>query len=171
MNGYDPDINADKVAEKVADWLVEIVHVSAGLIPQDELTEQKQQQQQLDAQLKSKYGDYLLAEKENHCAFPGCGRELVLTKDGSISYAYEVSLIDRAAPATANNLLAMCPHCHATYLLDSNKKLCKELQETKKVLATHRQNVHMLDDLPLKREIVSVIMRIAKLNEKDLEDA
>lgn len=169
LKGYDPDINADNVAERVADWLVEIVQVSAGLVPQDELTKQKQQQ--LDAQLKSKYGDYLLAEEENHCAFPGCGRELVLTKDGSISYAYEVSLIDKAAPAAPDNLLAMCPQCHATYLLDSNKKLCKELQETKKVLATHRQNVHMLDDLPLEKGIVSVITRIAKLNEKDLVDA
>ena len=51
LKGYDPDINADNVAEKVADCLVEIVHVSAGLIPQDELTEQKQQQ--LDVQLRS----------------------------------------------------------------------------------------------------------------------
>lgn len=169
LKGFDPDVDENNVAEKIANWLTEIVQISAGLIPQDELTKKKQQQ--LDAKLKNDYGDYLLAEEENHCPFPGCGRELVLTKNGKISYAYEVSLIDKSASAIPENLLAMCPQCHATYLLDNNKKICKELQETKKVLATHRQNVHMLDDLPLEKGIVSVITRIANLKENDLEDA
>lgn len=169
LKGYDPGLDEHNVAEKIAEWLTEIVQKSAGLIPQDELTKVKQQQ--LDANLKNKYGDYLLVEEENHCPFPGCGRELVLTNNGKIYYAYEVTLIDRSAPAIPENLLAMCPQCHATYLLDDNKKIRKELHETKKVLSTHRQNVHILDDLPLEKGIVSVITRIAKLHEKNLEDA
>lgn len=169
LRGYDPDIDADNVAEKVTDWLVEMIQVSAGLVPQDELTKQKQQQ--LDAQLKSRYGDYLLAEEENHCAFPGYGRELVLTKGGKISYAYEVSLIDKTAPATPENLLAMCPQCHATYLLDSNKKLCKELKMTKKLLSAHQQSTKLLSGLPLEKGIIGVISRIRKLGEKELSGA
>lgn len=169
LKGYDPDIDSDNVAKKVADWLVEIVQKSAGLVQQDELTQKKQQQ--LDARLKNEYGDYLLLEEENHCSFPGCGRELVLTKNGKISYAYEVSLIDKLAPVTLENLLAMCPQCHATYLLDDNKKICKELKGIKKVLATHMQNVHLLDDLPLEKGIINVITKIAKLQKKDLEEA
>lgn len=169
LSGYDPEVNAANVAERVSDWLVQIVQAAAGLVPQDALAKAKQQQ--LDAELKSKYGDYLLAEEENRCGFPGCGRELVLTKDGRISYAYEVSVIEKDAPTIPDNLLAMCPRCHATYLLDSDKKVMREVKENKKLFAVHRLNVHLLDDLPLEKGIVSVITKISRLNEKDLADA
>lgn len=93
------------------------------------------------------------------------------TNNGKISYVYEVSVIDKSEPGTPENLLAMCPQCHATYLLDSDKKVCKELQQVKKVLATHQQSAHLLDDLPLEKGFISVITKISKLNEKDLADA
>ncbi len=51
-----------------------------GLFPQDEL--QKQQQQKLASDLKIKYGDYLLAEADGCCPFPGCGRQLTVSKNG-----------------------------------------------------------------------------------------
>jgi hypothetical protein len=167
--GFEPSLDVNNVAKWVADQLVEIVQRSAGLVSQDKLSKEKQQQ--LDLELKQKYGDYLLAEEDNHCAFPGCGRELVLTNNGKISYAYEVSLINKNEKASPENLLAMCPQCHATYLMDSDKKVEKQLLNVKKLLATHRQSVHLLDDLPLESGIISVITRISKLKEKDLADA
>ncbi|WP_199688775.1 MULTISPECIES: hypothetical protein [unclassified Lactobacillus] len=66
---YDSSIDASNVAEKVAAWLVKIIQKSAGLVQQDDLERQKQQEVDLD--LKSKYGSYLLAEEENHCVSPG----------------------------------------------------------------------------------------------------
>ena len=65
----------------------------------------------------------------------------------------------------------MCPQCYATYLLDDSKKLSKELKEIKNILSTHKQSVHLLDDLPLEKGIVGVIKKVKKLGEKELVGA
>ena len=166
--GYDPGINKDNVAEKVADWMVESIQTAAGLVQQDAL--EKQKKQKVAAELKNRYGDYLLAESAGFC--PNCGKELTITAEsGKAVNVFEVSLIDKSAAATPDNLLAMCPSCCGTYLIDNNKKLCKELQDKKKVLTTHKQSVHLLDDLPLEKGITAVITQLKKLKEKDLAEA
>lgn len=167
MRGYDATIDADNVGEKVASWMIEIIQTTAGLVQQDELEKQKQQKRA--AELKNKFGEYLLTESAGFC--PNCGRELTVSNDGQTEKVYEVSLIDKSAEAKPENLLAMCPMCHATYLIDDSKKLCKELQDKKKVLTTHKQSVRLLDDLPLEKGITGVITRIKKLKEKDLIQA
>ncbi len=163
--GYEPTINADNVAEKVTEWMEQIIQESAGLVPQDEL--QKQQQQKLASDLKIKYGDYLLAEADGCCPFPGCGRQLTVSKNGKAIHTFEVSLIDKSKSTTPENIMAMCPQCYATYLLDDSKKLMAELKEIKTVLSTHKQSIRLLDDLPLEKGIVGVIKRIRKLGEKE----
>ena len=169
LRGYDAAIDADNVGEKVAAWMVEIIQTTAGLVKQDELEKQKQQKQA--AELKNKFGEYLLTESAGFC--PNCGRELTVSKDGQTEKVkvYEVSLIDKSVEAKAENLLAMCPMCHATYLIDDNKKICKELQDKKKALTTYRQSVRLLDDLPFEKGITGIIIRIKKLKEKDLIQA
>ncbi len=169
LKAYDASITADNVGEKVTALLVEIIQLSAGLAPKNELT--LQQQTRLAADLKSRYGDYLFGETSGYCPFPGCGRELEITATGRAQRVYEVGLIDRSKNAEPGNLLAMCPQCHTTYLLDSNNKLTKELLDVKRMLSTHRQSVHLLDDLPLEKGIIGVIGKISKLGEKDLEGA
>ena len=167
LRGYDSTIDADNVADKVAKWMVEIIQTTAGLVQQDAL--EKQKQQQLATELKNKYGEYLLTESADFC--PNCGRELTVSNSGQTQKVYEVSLIDKSAEATPDNLLALCPMCHATYLIDNNKKLCKELQDKKKILTTHKQSVRLLDDLPLEKGITGVIIKVKKLKEKDLVKA
>lgn len=169
LKAYDATITADNVGEKVTALLVEIIQLSAGLAPKNELA--LQQQTRLAADLKSRYGDYLFGETSGYCPFPGCGRELEITAMGRAQRVYEVGLIDRSKNAEPGNLLAMCPQCHTTYLLDSDKKLTKELLDVKRMLSAHRQSVHLLDDLPLEKGIIGVIGKISKLGEKDLEGA
>lgn len=169
LYGYDSSVTADNVGTKVTELLVGIIQTSAGLVPQDKLTQQKQLQLAVD--LKSKYGDYLFGETSGYCPFPGCGRELEISSTGKAMRTYEVGLIDRSKSADPGNLLAMCPQCHATYLIDNSKKLTKELQIVKKMLSVHRQSVHLLDDLPLEKGIIGVIGKISDLKEKDLEGA
>ena len=77
LRGYDPTIDENNVAEKVADWMVESIQVAAGLIQQDAL--EKQKQQKFAAELKDRYGDYLLAESAGFCA--SCGKELTIIAD------------------------------------------------------------------------------------------
>ena len=168
LRGFDPEINAANVGKKVAQWMVEIFQTTAGLVPQDELEQQKQEKMISD--LKNRYGDYLLSETSGYC--PNCGKELTVSENGKISNVYSVAIIDGSKNIEPKNLLAMCPHCCATYRLDSkNKKLCKELQSKKAVLVAHKQSAHLLDDLPLEKGITGVITRIQKLKETDLAEA
>ena len=130
-----------------------------------------QRQQQLSDDLKRKYGSYLLNEENEHCPFPGCGRLLVRTGSGRVAPVYEVGLIDREKPPELNNLLAMCPQCHAIYSIDDDKKIRRELHAIKAVLVAHELSGRMLDDLPLEKGIVGVVRKVTALKEKDLFDA
>lgn len=169
LRGLDPLIDAKNVAEKVSEWMVQIISEAAGVVSQDVL--QKQQQQQLASELKIQYGDYLLGETGGYCPFPGCGKQLTVTKNGRVLPLYEVGVIDRQKPTEPHNLIAMCPQCCATYLLDDSKKLSQKLQGIKHVLSTHMQSVNLLEELPLEKGIVGVISKIKKLGEKELAGA
>lgn len=169
FSAFDAEINKDNVAEKAATWFVEIIRNASGLAPKSELEHQKYRQLAVD--LKYKYGTYLLNEVGYCCPFPGCGRTLIKTNAGKTIDFYEISVIKKDKAPEISNLLALCPQCYATYLLDDNKKTCKELQEIKKVLEAHNHSVSLLDDLPLERGIAGVIGRIKKLKEKDLSAA
>lgn len=166
---YDAETNKDNVAEKAADWFAEIIRNAAGLAPKSEL--EKSKQQLVAADLKSKYGPYLLNEVGHTCPFPGCGRVLTKTNAGKAVDSYEVSLIDKKKAPEIQNLLALCPQCYVTYFLDDTPKSSKELQEVKRLLVTHNDNVALLDNLPLEKGIVGVIKKVAKLKETDLVNA
>lgn len=165
---YDATATQNNIAVKLSDCFVDIIHRAAGLVVSSELERQKMMQ--LAYELKYKYGEYLRDETDNICAFPGCGKLLSVTDNGHIAYTYEVALIDKKKEPKINNLLALCPMCHATYSIDENKKLCKELQGIKKILTAHKQSMRLLDGMPLEREIIGVISKIKNLKEKDLLD-
>ena len=169
LYGYDATLNAENVAGKVADWMVEIVQTRAGLIQQSELEKQKQKQAETD--LRNQYGYYLLNEVGHYCPFPGCGRPLTVFKGGKAADAYCVSVIDKKKAPEVRNLLALCPQCYATYSIDDNSKVSKELLNVKKILETRTQNLSLIDDLPLEKGVVRAIGKIKKLNEKELADA
>lgn len=169
LHGYDSSLNAENVANRIAEWMVEIIRTSAGLVRQDELETKKQQQ--IETSLRSQYGYYLLNEVGHHCPFPGCGRSLTISKDGKAADAYCVCVIDKKKAPEVRNLLALCPQCYATYSIDCNPKVSKELLNVKKLLETRAQSLSLVDDLPLEKGIVRAISKIKKLNEKDLANA
>lgn len=169
LRGYDPEISADSVASKVAEWMVQIIQASAGLVSQDEQT--KRQQQQLASDLKGQYGDYLLNEVDSYCPFPGCGRALTITNNGRAAQSYEISLIDKAKTPVIENLIALCPMCHATYLIDDSKAAANELKAIKTLLMTRKNGARLLDELPLEKGIVGVIRKVKDLKEKELLDS
>lgn len=169
IRGYVPDVSADTVADTIAEILVDNIRTSAGLVPQDKIT--KQREEVARAKLKSKYGDFLLSETGNYCPFPGCGKELVISGNGKAVQTYEVNLIEKDKPVTSDNLIAMCPQCSATYAIDTQKKTVTSLKKVKKSLVSHRESVKMLNDKPLEKGIVGVLGGIKKLGAKDLRDA
>ena len=166
---YDLTANASNIASKLADVFTEIIRRSAGLVQSTEL--EKQKLQQSEHELKNKYGEYLINETNHVCPFPGCGRSLIITNAGKATNSFNVGLIDKKKAPTVENLLALCPRCYATYSIDDNTKICKELNGVKKILVAHQQSVQLLDDLPLEKGIVGVISKVKNLKEKDLSDA
>lgn len=171
-NDYSPiDASATSlnIAQLLADCFVDIIKRAAGIVDKPALEKQKMQQAELD--IRNRYGDYLLYEAGNSCPIPGCGRSLVISNLGRTSTSYNVALIDKKKAPEVNNLLALCPHCYAIYSIDDNKKISKELSAVKKLLINHRNNVQLLDGMPLESGIVGVISKVKKLKEKDLEDA
>lgn len=166
---YDATTDADNVASKLAAVFTDIIRRTAGLVEPTEL--EKQNLQQVEQDLKNKFGDYLINEANHVCPFPGCGRSLVVTNSGKATNLYNVGLIDKKKAPTVENLLALCPHCYATYSIDDNAKICKELNGVKKILVAHQQSIHLLDELPLEKGIVGVISKVKSLKEKDLADA
>ena len=118
-----------------------------------------------------KFGDYLLNEADDYCPFPGCGKALTVTNNGKAVPSYEISLIDKAKSPTIENLIALCPKCYATYLVDDSKSITKELQGIKTILLTRKYGARLLDDLPMEKGIVGVIRKVKNLKEKDLLDA
>lgn len=166
LTAYAPEVTADTVGTVVAEILVDIISRSAGLVQQDELEHEKQRE--LFADLKGKIGDYLYDECDGYCPFPGCGKKLSTVVDAKIKRVYEVSLIDKKKTATAANLIALCPMCHATYQLDGSKLRTKELAGNKALLAAHDQSARLLDSIALEKGIIGVVQKIGSLQEKEL---
>ena len=166
---YDSTADESNIASKLAAVFIEIIRTAAGLVKQTEL--EKQKLQHTEAELKNRYGDYLINETSHLCPFLGCGRSLIITNSGKAKSSYNVGLIDKKKAPTVENLLALCPRCYAIYSIDDNEKICKELKGVKKILAAHQQNIQLLDDLPLEKGIVGVISKVKKLKEKDLSNA
>lgn len=167
--GYDNTVTVDNVAQKLADCFIDIIRRAAGIVPSTELEMQKLREQALE--LKNKYGDYLREETGNTCPMPGCGRTLKVAGDGDLRYVYEVGIIDRSKPLKVDNLLAFCPQCHATYSMDLNPALARDLGRIKKILIASNQSSLLLEPMPLEKGIIGVIRKVKKLGEKGLLDA
>ena len=164
LSAYVPEVTADTVGKVIADMMVDIIRRTAGLVSQDALKQEKQKE--LFADWKAKYGDYLYEECDGFCPFPGCGKQLSAVADSKVSRVYEISLVDKTKKVTTDNLIALCPMCHATYQMDDSKAKTKELANVKALLITHGQSARLLDGIALEKGIVGVLRRLADLKEK-----
>lgn len=164
LSAYVPEVTADTVGKVIADMMVDIIRRTAGLVSQDALKQEKQRE--LFADWKAKYGDYLYEECDGFCPFPGCGKQLSAVADSKVSRVYEISLVDKTKKVTTDNLIALCPMCHATYQMDDSKAKTKELANVKALLITHGQSARLLGGIALEKGIVGVLRRLADLKEK-----
>lgn len=169
LKSVDAEVTADNVAQTIADMLVDIIRLKAGLVPLERIEKSRLIRQA--AELKAKHGEYLLDEANYCCPFPGCGRALIKSQNEMVSAVYEVTLVDKQKSPAPDNLLAMCPNCQATYAMDNRKKVCTELKAVKRLLTAQKQTARLLDDLPLEKGVVGVIKNVSKLKEKDLSEA
>ncbi|HFH9401777.1 TPA: ABC-three component system protein [Streptococcus pyogenes] len=114
-------------------------------------------------QLKKQYGQFLLTESNNCCAYPGCDRPLILTSGNLAAENYEVSAIEKDKDAEPLNLIALCPDCFLTYQADSRKKIVTALKNVKKILVSAHNSQQSISDMKLDSGIVSVLTSLNKL--------
>ena len=75
-------------------------------------------------------------------------------------------LIDKSVEAKAENLLAMCPMCHATYLIDDNKRSAKSCKTKRRLLQPIGRAFGYWMISLLKKGITGIIIRIKSLRKK-----
>jgi hypothetical protein len=166
---FDSSIGINNYSEKIADHVCNNIRASAGLISQDKIDENAIMEQ--SAKLKNMYGDALLRESQSHCSFPGCGKPLYKENNGKTQWVYEVTMIDKNKDSDVENLLAACPDCHATYLLDDDSKLMKKLLSAKNVLSKAILGDSAIGDIKIEQGLTTALEKIKKLNVKELEKA
>jgi hypothetical protein len=73
----------------------------------------------LSPAVRDQFGARLLLETEGFCPAKGCTNELKeIAADGSAVPTYVPTLIDGMRPPVFENLIALCPACHARYLAE-----------------------------------------------------
>lgn len=166
---FDPSINITNYPDKIGDHVCENIRNAAGLISQDAIDTNAVIAQSI--KLKNIYGNALLRESHNYCSFPGCGKLLYKEMKGKTQRVYEVTLIDKDNGDSIENLLASCPDCHATYLLDDDSRMVKKLLSVKNVLSKSILGDSVIDDIKIEQGLATALERIKNLNVKELEKA
>lgn len=164
---YDGTADKSNIANKLADEFVEIIKAAAGMVEPEKLD--KQRAERFELELREKHGEYLLAEANRCCPFPGCGKRLVEIANGKIHEKYKVSLVDKQKAPEVENLIALCSDCYSVYFLDKDSKRTKDLKNVKKVLSRKITNDQILDDRPVEKGILKVITKIKKLKLSDIK--
>ncbi|EPV89387.1 hypothetical protein SAG0014_09750, partial [Streptococcus agalactiae FSL S3-586] len=75
FHSYYPDITAENASQRIPEIFVDFIRVKAGM--GISTTAQKATFVNQSNQLKKQYGQFLLTEANNCCAFPGCDRPLI----------------------------------------------------------------------------------------------
>lgn len=161
FNSYYPDITAENASQRIPEIFVDFIREKAGMGISTAV--QKASFIAQSNQLKKQYGQFLLTEANNCCAFPGCDRPLILTRGGLASENYEVSAIEKDKDAEPLNLIALCPDCFLTYQAESRKKIVTALKNVKKILVSAHNSQQSISDMKLDSGIVSVLTSLNKL--------
>lgn len=157
-----PDINEMNFDQKLTDYVTEMVYQLAECkrpTPSALASAKKESDD-----LKDRYGEHLLAESENICCFPGCSRPLVITEPhGGVQKLYEITRIDAKKDAHIDNLVALCPHCHARYSMNPDSADVKELKRIKALKSSLLRMQQGLSADILEKNLSLVIKRLANL--------
>lgn len=158
---YYPDITAKNASQRIPEIFVDFVREKAGVVKSASV--QKAAFTTQSNQLKKQYGQFLLTEANNRCAFPGCDRPLILTRGNLATENYEVSLVEKDKAPEPLNLIPLCPDCFLTYQADNRKKTVIALKNVKKILVSAHNSQRPISDLKLDNGIVTVLTSLNKL--------
>ena len=117
---YIPGVTSHNVHDECADLFKKILDDIIGINQQpDQLSLATIMGESLPPAVKDQFGARLLLETEGFCPAKGCTNELKeISADGSAVLTYVPTLIDGMRPPVFENLIALCPACHARYLAE-----------------------------------------------------
>lgn len=135
-----PEVTAHNVHNECADFFKKILDDIIGLnLQPEQLSLSTVMSTSLSPAVRDQYGSRLLLETHGFCPARGCTNKLrEITEDGSAVPDYAPTLIDAMLPPTFENLIALCPACHARYLAEvrraTNEKKLLFLRQKKQEL-------------------------------------
>ena len=117
---YIPGVTSHNVHDECADMFKKILDDIIGLNQQpDQMSLATVMSESLSPAVRDQFGARLLLETEGFCPAKGCTNELKeIAADGSAVPTYVPTLIDGMQPPVFENLIALCPACHARYLAE-----------------------------------------------------
>lgn len=117
---YIPGVTSHNVHDECADMFKKILDDIIGLNQQpDQMSLATVMSESLPPAVRDQFGARLLLETEGFCPAKGCTNELKeIAADGSAVPTYIPTLIDGMRPPVFENLIALCPACHARYLAE-----------------------------------------------------
>ena len=117
---YIPGVTSHNVHDECADLFKKILDDIIGINQQpDQLSLATVMGESLPPAIKKQFGARLLLETEGFCPAKGCTNEFKeISADGSAVLTYVPTLIDGMRPPVFENLIALCPACHARYLAE-----------------------------------------------------
>ena len=137
---YIPGVTSHNVHDECADLFKKILDDIIGINQQPgQLSLATVMAESLPPAVKEQFGARLLLETEGFCPAKGCTNELKeIADDGSAVPTYAPTLIDGMRPPVFENLIALCPACHARYLAErktsTQGKMLDFLQKKKQEL-------------------------------------
>ena len=137
---YIPGVTSHNVHDECADMFKKILDDIIGLNQQpDQMSLATVMSESLSPAVRDQFGARLLLETEGFCPAKGCTNELKeIAADGSAVPTYVPTLIDGMRPPVFENLIALCPACHARYLAErkssTQEKMLAFLQNKKQEL-------------------------------------
>ena len=152
---YIPGVTSHNVHDECADLFKKILDDIIGINQQPgQLSLATVMAESLPPAVKEQFGARLLLETEGFCPAKGCTNELKeIADDGSAVPTYAPTLIDGMRPPVFENLIALCPACHARYLAErktsTQGKMLDFLQKKKQELMVRdtARGVLIQDDL------------------------
>lgn len=125
------------------------------------------------------YGTRLLLETHGFCPYKGCTNELhEVTSSGTAEPIYVLTLIDTTKSPSYENLIALCPACHARYLAEQESGFYETsltfLQQKKQELMIEETSNSVLSQYEIETGVDRLLRKIQddliELSDEELEE-
>lgn len=145
LQPYINDVDISNVHDRCADLFQDILDELVGYERNpSQMSLATVMDSQLPISIRENYGSRLLLETHGICPAKDCTNELYeITSAGIAEPSYIPTLIDGYQPPSYENLIALCPACHARYMAEQNSGDYEASQQSQLFLKNKKQELMM----------------------------